>query len=85
MQTRYIPEDRFPMQVSPAVQVIGNYYFNLMLITGKEKPLLFEAGVSGMCGSVDQVINLCIVTHINSFSINANYHKINHAQRQLLF
>nr|WP_320017477.1 MBL fold metallo-hydrolase [uncultured Desulfobacter sp.] len=53
MQTRHIPEDRFPMQVSPAVQVIGNYYFNLMLITGKEKTLLFEAGVSGM---VDQVI-----------------------------
>ncbi|MGM0655759.1 MAG: hypothetical protein ACQETR_10640 [Thermodesulfobacteriota bacterium] len=42
MQTRYIPEDRFPMQV------LGNYYFNLMLITGKEKPLLFEAGVSGI-------------------------------------
>lgn len=53
METRYIPEDRFPMQVSPGVQVIGNYYFNLMLITGKEKSLLFEAGVSGM---VDQVI-----------------------------
>ncbi len=53
MQTRYIPEDRFPMQVSHSVQVIGNYYFNLMLITGKEKTLLFEAGVSGM---VDQVI-----------------------------
>ena len=53
MQTWYIPEDRFPMQVSPTVQVIGNYYFNLMLITGKEKTLLFEAGVSGM---VDQVI-----------------------------
>lgn len=53
MQTWYIPEDRFPMQVSPGVQVIGNYYFNLMLITGKEKTLLFEAGVSGM---VDQVI-----------------------------
>jgi glyoxylase-like metal-dependent hydrolase (beta-lactamase superfamily II) len=41
------------MQVSPCVQVIGNYYFNLMLVTGKEKRLLFEAGVSGM---VDQVI-----------------------------
>jgi hypothetical protein len=36
------------MQVSPAVQVIGNYYFNLMLITGEKKPLLFEAGVSGI-------------------------------------
>lgn len=30
------------------MQVLGNYYFNLMLITGKEKPLLFEAGVSGI-------------------------------------
>lgn len=53
MQTPYIPEDRFPIQVSPAVQVLGNYYFNLMLVTGKEKSLLFEAGVSGV---VDQVI-----------------------------
>nr|WP_321403677.1 MBL fold metallo-hydrolase [uncultured Desulfobacter sp.] len=53
MQPQYIPEDRFPIQVSPHVQVLGNYYFNLMLITGKEKSLLFEAGVSGM---VDQVI-----------------------------
>ncbi len=41
------------MQISPTVQVIGNYYFNLMLVTGTEKSLLFEAGVSGM---VDQVI-----------------------------
>ena len=46
MQTQYIPEDRFPIQVSPHVQVLGNYYFNLMLITGKEKSLLFEAGVA---------------------------------------
>lgn len=53
MQTQYIPEARFPIQVSPRVQVLGNYYFNLMLITGQEKSLLFEAGVSGM---VDQVI-----------------------------
>ena len=53
MEASYIPEDRFPMQVSPGVQVIGNYYFNLMLVTGKEKTLLFEAGVSGV---VDQVI-----------------------------
>jgi glyoxylase-like metal-dependent hydrolase (beta-lactamase superfamily II) len=53
MQTPYIPEDQFPIQVSPHVQVLGNYYFNLMLITGKEKRLLFETGVSGM---VDQVI-----------------------------
>ncbi|NDY71035.1 Zn-dependent hydrolase [Desulfobacter hydrogenophilus] len=53
MKTWYIPEDRFPIQVTPGVQVIGNYYFNLMLITGKEKTVLFEAGVSGI---VDQVI-----------------------------
>ena len=53
MPTPYIPEDRFPIQVSPGVQILGNYYFNLMLITGKKKSLLFEAGVSGM---VDQVI-----------------------------
>ena len=53
MQTQFIPEDRFPIQVSPHVQVLGNYYFNLMLVTRKEKSLLFEAGVSGM---VDQVI-----------------------------
>ena len=42
MQTRYVPEDRFPMQESPGVQMIGNYYFNLMLITGKEKTLLCQ-------------------------------------------
>lgn len=41
----YIPEDRFPMQVSPGVQVLGNHCFNLMLIAGKEKSLLLEAGV----------------------------------------
>lgn len=62
MQTQYIPEDRFPIQVSPHVQVLGNYYFNLMLITGKEKSLLFEAGVSGM---VDQVIRQLDELEIN--------------------
>ena len=30
------------------MQMIGNYYFNPMLISGKENTLLSEAGVSGM-------------------------------------
>lgn len=51
---QYIPEQEFPIQIAPGVQVLGNYFFNLFLIRGKEKTALFEVGISGV---VDQVID----------------------------
>ncbi|MCG8689551.1 MAG: MBL fold metallo-hydrolase [Desulfobacterales bacterium] len=53
MKDQYIPEDCFPMEINPRVRLLGNYFFNLTLITGPEKSALFEAGISGVA---DQVI-----------------------------
>lgn len=49
----YIPEGSFPVEIAPGIHMLGNYYFNLFLIQGKERSALFETGVSGV---VDQVI-----------------------------
>ena len=59
MISHYIPEDQFPMPLSPRTQMVGNYFFNLFLIQGREKSALFETGVSGVVDSViDQLRQL---------------------------
>ncbi|MBI9092848.1 MAG: MBL fold metallo-hydrolase [Desulfobacterium sp.] len=53
MKAHYIPEDRFPIRLTPHVTLVGNYFFNLFLVTGKNRSALFETGISGC---VDEVI-----------------------------
>jgi glyoxylase-like metal-dependent hydrolase (beta-lactamase superfamily II) len=53
MKAHYIPEDRFPMRITPHVTLLGNYFFNLFLVTGRNRSALFETGISGC---VDDVI-----------------------------
>ena len=53
MQAHYIPEHKFPFELSPGIMVLGNYFFNLFLIRGAKKNALFEVGISA---TVDVVI-----------------------------
>lgn len=48
-----IPDGAFPMEIAPGIHLLGNYYFNLFLVSGQDKTVLFETGVSGV---VDRVI-----------------------------
>jgi len=41
------------MEIAPGTHILGNYYFNLFLVTGPKKTVLFETGISG---GVDRVI-----------------------------
>lgn len=43
-----IPQDKFPLVLTRRIRVLGNYFFNLFLVTGQDKHLIFETGVSGM-------------------------------------
>jgi 2-aminobenzoylacetyl-CoA thioesterase len=46
--------DRFPLQLTNNLWVLGNYYFNLYLVIGKQASALIEVGVSSV---VDEVIH----------------------------
>lgn len=52
MKSHYIPQEKFPMEISPHVWMLGNYFFNLYLVTGHHKSALFESGISGCVDSV---------------------------------
>lgn len=52
MKKHYIPEHKFPIQISQNVFILGNYFFNLFLILGKQYSALFEVGVSGVVDTV---------------------------------
>ena len=54
IKTYLIPEDKFPLSLSPGVTLLGNYFFNLSLVRGQKKSALFETGISGI---TDQVIS----------------------------
>ncbi|WP_022667766.1 MBL fold metallo-hydrolase [Desulfospira joergensenii] len=54
MKDHLIPENEFPMVLTPGVTLLGNYFFNLFLVRGKKKSALFETGISGI---VDRVID----------------------------
>ena len=48
----YIPESEFPQTIAPGIHMTGNYFFNLFVIQGSEKTVLFETGVSGVVDAV---------------------------------
>jgi len=61
MKTHYIPENRFPIEITPRIRLLGNYFFNLVLVTGTERSALFETGISGIVdGVIEQLDNLKI-------------------------
>ena len=45
-------QDKFPMEITPHVKILGNYFFNLFLVIGRNKSALFETGISGVIDSV---------------------------------
>ena len=65
METHYIPQEKFPMEISPHVKMLGNYFFNLFLVTGQNKSALFESGISGITDSV--------ITQLDSLGIYPDY------------
>ena len=65
METHYIPQEKFPMEISPHVKILGNYFFNLFLVTGQNKSALFESGISGITDSV--------ITQLDSLGICPDY------------
>lgn len=70
MRPHYIPQDRFPMELTPRITVLGNYFFNLFLVRGDKKSALFETGVSGC---VDRVI-----AQMDSIGVEPDYLIVSH-------
>lgn len=66
----YTPEHSFPITLTPGIRVMGNYFFNLMLVTGKEKSALFEAGVSGVTDAV--------IAQMDALGIEPDYLIVSH-------
>ncbi len=54
MKNYAVPDFLFPQEIKPGLFLIGNYFFNLFLIKGKQWTVLFETGVSAV---VDDVIH----------------------------
>lgn len=52
IKDHYIPEEDFPLSLTPEVTLLGNYFFNLFLIQGEKKSALFETGISGITDRV---------------------------------
>ena len=65
-----IPVSRFPLEIGPRIRVVGNYYFNLFLVLGRDKSLLFETGISGM---VDTAI-----AQLESLGVSPDYLVVSH-------
>ena len=58
----YIPEEEFPKELAPGVHMLGNYFFNLFLIQGSDKSILYETAVSGVVDAVIQQVRQLGVT-----------------------
>ncbi|MCP3940721.1 MAG: MBL fold metallo-hydrolase [Desulfobacteraceae bacterium] len=65
MKNHYIPQEKFPVEISPHIKMLGNYFFNLFLVTGPDKSALFETGVSG--------ITDCVIGQLDALGISPDY------------
>ena len=65
MESHYIPGDKFPIQIGPHVKMLGNYFFNLFLVTGQTKSAMFKSGISG---GVD-----CVIAQLDALGISPDY------------
>lgn len=70
MKFHTIPQEKFPLEVTPHVRMLGNYFFNLFLVTGQNKSALFEAGISG---GVD-----CVIAQLDALGICPDYLVLSH-------
>lgn len=52
MKAHYIPQEHFPIDIDTDIYMLGNYFFNLCLIKGKEASALFEVGISAVVDTV---------------------------------
>lgn len=52
MKSHIIPLSSFPMRVDERIHMLGNYFFNLFLVTGDKKSALFEVGITAIVDSV---------------------------------
>lgn len=70
MKSHYIPQEKFPMEISPHVRMLGNYFFNLYLVTGHNKSALFESGISGCIDSV--------IAQLDALGVSPDYLVVSH-------
>ncbi len=70
MKDHRIPADRFPLVLSPRIRVLGNYFFNLILVTGTRKSALFETGISGITDGV--------IAQLEDLEISPDYLIVSH-------
>jgi len=62
--------DKFPIALADNFWVLGNYYFNLYLVKGKNASALIEAGVSAVVDSV--------IMQLDSLNISPQYIVVTH-------
>ncbi len=70
MQAHYIPESSFPLKLASNIFMLGNYFFNLFMITGQKKSALFETGISAVADSV--------ISQLESLDISPDYIIVSH-------
>ncbi len=52
MAVNYLDQTLYPLKLTDAVTLVGNYYFNIILVRGEQKSALFETGVSAIADTV---------------------------------
>ncbi|MCK5097404.1 MAG: MBL fold metallo-hydrolase, partial [Desulfobacteraceae bacterium] len=65
MIKNYIKPEQFPIQLKKNVFMLGNYFFNVFLIVGDKKTVLFETGISAITDT--------IISQIKSIDIIPDY------------
>jgi 2-aminobenzoylacetyl-CoA thioesterase len=70
MKSHYIPQEKFPMEISPHVRMLGNYFFNLYLVKGRHRSALFESGISGCIDSV--------IAQLDALGVSPDYLILSH-------
>ena len=58
----YIEPDEFPMRLENNIYMLGNYFFNVFLIIGDEKIVIFETGISAVTDIIISQIKSLSVT-----------------------
>jgi glyoxylase-like metal-dependent hydrolase (beta-lactamase superfamily II) len=59
MKKHYIKPEKFPIQLKKNIFMLGNYFFNVFLIIGNKKTVLFETGISAVADTIiSQIENI---------------------------
>ncbi|MCK5312879.1 MAG: MBL fold metallo-hydrolase [Desulfobacteraceae bacterium] len=65
MEKYYIEPEKFPIRLKDNVFILGNYFFNVFLIVGDKKTVLFETGISAVTDT--------IISQIESLQAHPDY------------